>query len=258
MKMKMKKESKKIEMLAQPNDVTCGPTCLHAIYHFYGVEISLNEVIKSVEYLETGGTLSVLLGLHALNMGFEVTINVLDLQVFDPTWFMQETNLIEKLESQMKYKKSKKLHLASHAYIKFLEQGGKIISRDISSRFLKNAFEQYGPILSGLSSTYLYRSARECTDENDQSYYDDIKGEPCGHFVVLNGYCGDSKMISVADPYSKNPYAERYYEVRVSRLINAILLGELTYDANLLFIKPKSKSKNISKNKKKINQMKEK
>jgi hypothetical protein len=240
---KRKLESKKIEILAQPNDVTCGPTCLHAIYHFYGLDISLSRVIKEVEYLETGGTLSVLLGLHGLSLGFDVTINVLDMQIFDPTWFMQETNLIEKLEAQMKHKRSKKLHLASHAYIKFLEQGGEIISRDISSRFLKNSFEQYGPILSGLSSTYLYRCARECTDENDLSYYDDLKGEPCGHFVVLNGYCRDSKMILVADPYSKNPYAERYYEVRVSRLINSILLGELTYDANLLFIRPKKLSK---------------
>lgn len=235
----MKNHKKPITMLAQPDDVTCGPTCLQAIYHFYGDTISLNQVIAEVEYLETGGTLAVLLGLHAISRGYEVTINVLDLEIFDPTWFVHETNLIEKLEAQMMYKKSRKLQLASKAYIKFLKLGGKVISKDISSRFLKESFEKYGPVLSGLSSTYLYRCSRDLTDENDVSHPDDIRGVHSGHFVVLNGYCRSSKKVLVADPYSKNPHETLYYEVRISRLINAILLGELTYDANLLFIKPK-------------------
>jgi hypothetical protein len=239
-----KKDKKKIAMLPQPNDVTCGPTCLHAIYHFHGDLISLDQIISEVEYLETGGTLAVLLGLHALNRGYEVIINVLDLELFDPTWFIQPTDLIEKLEAQMLYKKSKKLQLASKAYIKFLKLGGKVISRDISSRFLKESFDRYGPILSGLSSTYLYRCSRDLTDENDVSHPDDIRGVHSGHFVVLDGYCSQSKKVLVADPYSKNPHAELHYQVRISRLINAILLGELTYDANLLFISPKEKSKN--------------
>jgi hypothetical protein len=143
----------------------------------------------------------------------------------------------------MRYKKSRKIQQASAAYIDFLRQGGKVISKDISSRFLKECFDRYGPVLSGLSSTYLYRSSRELTDENDCCVYDDVRGYPSGHFVVLGGYGSSAKTILVADPYSKNPHAKLYYEVRVSRLINAILLGELTYDANLLFIKPRKKIK---------------
>jgi hypothetical protein len=239
----MKTHKKEVVMLPQPNDVTCGPTCLHAIYYFYNDQVSLSQVIKEVQYLETGGTLAVLLGLHALKRGYDVTINVLDMDIFDPTWFVSEVDLIEKLELQMRYKKSRKIQQASIAYIEFLKQGGKVISKDISSRFLKESFDRYGPVLSGLSSTYLYRSSRELTDENDSCVYDDVRGYPSGHFVVLGGYGSSAKTILVADPYSKNPHAKLYYEVRVSRLINAILLGELTYDANLLFIKPKKKIK---------------
>jgi hypothetical protein len=45
----------------------------------------------------------------------------------------------------------------------------------------------------------------------------------------------------VADPLQDNPlYGEHYYEVGVDRLVGAILLGILTYDANLLVIAPRT------------------
>ena len=41
----------------------------------------------------------------------------------------------------------------------------------------------------------------------------------------------------IADPYQDNPYSkDLYYHVPVGRLINAIMLGIVTYDANLLII----------------------
>ena len=44
----------------------------------------------------------------------------------------------------------------------------------------------------------------------------------------------------MADPYQDNPLGEdRYYQVPVGRLINSILLGIVTYDANLLIISKK-------------------
>jgi hypothetical protein len=43
--------------------------------------------------------------------------------------------------------------------------------------------------------------------------------------------------VLVADPYQDNPYSsDLYYHVPVGRLINAIMLGIVTYDANLLII----------------------
>lgn len=230
---------KRLKMLSQPNDLTCGPTCLHAIYHFYQDFADLDQIISEVEYLESGGTLAVFLGIHALKRGYDVTMNVLDLNIFDPTWFIKKTDLIKKLEAQIAYKSKQKIKLASQAYIDFLKLGGHIISEDLSSPFLKASLEDYGPILTGLSATYLYRCAREVAGNHEISCYDDIRGEPMGHFVVLNGYQEKSKTMLVADPYGANPQAKHYYQVRISRLINAILIGELTFDANLVFIRPK-------------------
>jgi hypothetical protein len=73
------------EMLAQPDDTTCGPTCLHAIYRYHGREVPLRQLIDEVPKLETGGTLGVLLALDALNRGYQATIYSYNLQIFDPT-----------------------------------------------------------------------------------------------------------------------------------------------------------------------------
>ena len=94
------------------------------------------------------------------------------------------------------------------------------------------------PILVGLSSTYLYQTAREYGPFDD---YDDVRGEPQGHFVVLCGYDKAEKHVRVADPLLPNPMTgdSQYYNVSMDRLIAAIMLGIVTYDANLLVIEPK-------------------
>ena len=74
---------------AQPNDETCGATCLHAVYRYYDLDISLDEVIRGVERSYSGGTLGSLLGCHALQQGFKATIYVSNVKVFDPTWFKE-------------------------------------------------------------------------------------------------------------------------------------------------------------------------
>ena len=77
--------------------------------------------------------------------------------------------------------------------------------------------------------------ARERDDE-----YDDLAGRMAGHFVVVSGYDRDTKTVSVSDPLQDNPSLKgRYYRVRIERILNAVLLGIVTYDANLLMIRPR-------------------
>ena len=93
--------------------------------------------------------------------------------------------------------------------------------------------------MTGLSATYLYRCAREFGPNCD---LDDIRGVPAGHFVVLCGYDEKNRTVLVADPFLAHPFGpDHYYEVDAERVIRAILLGVLTYDANLLIIQPRRK-----------------
>lgn len=46
---------------------------------------------------------------------------------------------------------------------------------------------------------------------------------------------------NITDPILPNPFGEcRYYNVEIERVINAILLGIITIDANLMIITPLS------------------
>jgi hypothetical protein len=225
-------------MLPQPDLFTCGPTSLHAVYRFYNDEIPLHQVIAETGRLDDGGTLGVLLGSHALKRGYTATIYTFNLTVFDPTWFgVEKVDLTAKLKAQMQVKKEEKLQLASRAYIEFLSQGGKIRMKDLTAGLLRHYLRRSFPILTGLSATYLYQCARE-TGVFPQP--DDILGLATGHFVVLCGYDEIERMAHVADPFLPNPLgSDHYYEVDLDRLVCAILLGVLTYDANFLIIRPK-------------------
>ncbi|MBN1522622.1 MAG: peptidase-C39 like family protein [Candidatus Aureabacteria bacterium] len=232
-----------IKIMTQPDDSTCGPTCLQAVYNFYGDTISLQNVIHEVSYLEDGGTLAVFLACHALKRGYQAKLYTYDLKVFDPTWFLQKkTSVKEKLRLQLQAKKVGKIKRATKAFIEFIELGGQLFFENLTSALLRTYFQRKIPILAGLSATYLYQSAREKTLENLRNVVDDIEGSPVGHFVVLCGYDEVKKHIIVADPYRENPVSKNNnYSVKVERLINAILLGIVTYDANLLIIQPGKK-----------------
>jgi len=233
----MKKKNLRLEMLPQPDETTCGPTCLHAIYDYYGEEIPLQQVISEVPRLEGGGTLAVLLAIHALKKGYGATIYTYNLHLFDPSWFDGEgSDLAAKLKEQANTQQDKRLRDATEAYLEYLELGGKILFKDLTPTLLRDYLEESIPILTGLSATYLYREPREDAGANKS---DDIKGEPVGHFVVLSGFDKKHDTIHVADPLHTNiRFRRQYYDVRVARVISSILLGIVTYDANLLIIEP--------------------
>jgi len=223
----------------QPSETTCGPSCLHALYSYYGDTISLDDVIREVRYLEEGGTLAVFLACHALKRGYSARMYTYNLRVFDPTWFVPErVDLRMKLRAQSEAKNIPKIRTATEGYLEFLDLGGEILFEDLTTSLIRRHLKRGRPILTGLSSTYLYRSPREYGPKVED---DDIRGVPAGHFVVLCGYHKEERTVLVADPYVPNPYSDHNrYIVGIDRVLCSILLGVLTYDANLLVIKPKN------------------
>jgi hypothetical protein len=221
---------------AQPDTTTCGPTCLHAVYRHFGDDIELTRVIDEIHRLDHGGTLDVFLANHALARGYRAVIHTWNLEVFDPTWFAgPKVDLSECLRRQAAFKQREKLSIATDGYLEYLASGGRIRFDDLNRALLRRLLSDGHPVLTGLSATYLYRGAREWGPEDAD---DDIRGEPVGHFVVLAGYRRETREVIVADPTSPNPQGSQVYSVHIDRVIGAILLGALTYDANLLVIRP--------------------
>ena len=234
-----------LNIKAQPDDVTCGPTCLHGVYQYYNDDIPLKQVIKEVKQLDTGGTIAVLLANHALKRGYNATIYTYNLSTFDPSWFRQKTDLPTKLQEQLKSRpKDIRLKEATAGYLQFLSNGGKLKFEELTPALIRKYLNKRIPILTGLSATYLYESPRE-TGEFITSTgqfiirYDDVKGIPTGHFVIINGFSRKQRLAYIADPLDPNPLENQYYQVTFQKLINSIMLGVMTYDANLLIVYPK-------------------
>jgi hypothetical protein len=227
-----------LNILPQPDEITCGPTCLQAVYGYFGDDMPLEQVIAEVPMLEGGGTLGVWLACHALRRGYRAKIYTFKLQLFDPTWLVPGgPDIVECLKAQMAVKKNPKLHTASKAYLEYFRLGGRLYMEDLTPALVRRFLKRNLPIITGLSSTYLYQSPREFGPNCD---YDDVKGEPSGHFVVLCGYDRFTRQVMVADPLHTNPLGgSQKYSSPIARVINAILLGVLTYDGNLIILEPR-------------------
>ncbi|MCB2154987.1 C39 family peptidase [bacterium] len=223
------------QIQAQPNETTCGATCLHAVYRYFGDDIPLNNLVEEVPQLEGGGTLAAFLGCHALKRGYRARIYTYNLKAFDPTWFSKDdVDLRERLKAQLEFKHSRKLRVVTRGYREFLKLGGKIHFEDLRTSLIRRFLKKGIPIITGLSATYLYRIPREFGPKADS---DDLRGEPSGHFVVLCGYDSATHEVVVADPLRPNPPFQRHvYRIEIERVICAILLGILTDDANLLVL----------------------
>jgi hypothetical protein len=231
----------RVQRFLQPDDVTCGPTCLRKVYDFYGMEVELGEVLGEIDRNEDGGTLAVFLGISALNRGFRARIYAYDMRIFDPSWFrLPAAELREKVVARMPFLTYAKTLRAAQAYRQFLEQGGEIEFDELTPGLLKSILDRNHPVLAGLSATYLYRFTRERWDEESgKPVDDDLRGSPTGHFVVIVGYEQWGRAFSLRDPSEHVPVSpDGRQVVDAQRLINAILLGDLTYDAVLLEIWP--------------------
>lgn len=230
-----------VKMLPQPDETTCGPTCLHAIYRYWGEDEGLINVIGRSRRLEQGGTFAVFLACDALRKGYEATIYTYNLMVFDPAWFKTGANIRERLQRQRDAKDDARLWHATDGYLEFLSLGGRLRLADLSRHLIRGILRRNVPILTGLSSTYLYRTMREYGPRDEP---DDVHGYPAGHFVVISGYNRPKRTLLVADPYGPNPYGGQHeYWMNIDRVLGAVLLGIVTHDANLLVIHPRRKRK---------------
>jgi hypothetical protein len=222
---------------SQPDDETCGPTCLNAVYRYFNDPLPFAQLSQEIPRLPHGGTLGCLLACHALRRGYKTRLYTYDMKTFDPTWLVADHAFLpEKLRLQMQAKPDAKLQQVSQAYIDYLALGGTVRFEDLSRALIRRPLTKGLPIIAGLSSTYLYREMRDIPTTNEAN---DIQGQPGGHFVVLHGYNHTHGTVLVADPYGNNPLTGmNEYEIPIDRVICAILLGIVTYDANLLILEP--------------------
>ncbi|TFW04959.1 hypothetical protein E4K72_11930 [Oxalobacteraceae bacterium OM1] len=231
-----------VKILPQPDETTCGPTCLHTVYRYWDDNEPLEDVITRTGRLEHGGTFAVFLACDALRKGYSATIYTYNLNVFDPSWFTRrDVDIADRLRRQREVKMDYRLQHATTGYLEFLKLGGRLRLMDLTRGLIHGHLRRGMPIITGLSSTYLYRVPREYGPDDQP---DDVRGIPAGHFVVIAGYDRPRRRVLVMDPYQANPYASNHeYWLSLERVVAAVHLGIVTHDANLLIIQRPSGSR---------------
>ena len=177
------------------------------------------------------------LGCDALRNGYRARIYTYNITVFDPTWFTRpRVDIAARLVRQRELKRDARVRNGTDGYLEFLRLGGRLRLASLSPRLLRSILRCRLPILTGLSSTYLYRSIRERVEDGAP---DDAGGHPAGHFVVIAGFDEARRRVLVVDPYQPNPYGPAHeYWIGIDRVLASILLGIVTHDANLLVVYP--------------------
>jgi hypothetical protein len=223
-----------VDVEQQPDDESCGITCLQAIFRYYHHEVQLDQLRQEVEHWQSGGTVSVNLARNAIDHGFDATVYSYNIQIFDPTWrHLPVEALADKLKQRQRRIRSKKQKKVIGFYLDFLRKGGTIKFDDLDEELFNRLFLARTPIIVGLSATYLYQSMRETPNCDD----DDIIGNPVGHFVVVAGWDADSRTVLVQDPLQRNPISKTgTYTLPFTKFSNAVMLGALTYDENMLVL----------------------
>lgn len=218
----------------QPDDESCGITCLKAIYDYYAHPVTLAKLRNEIEHWRTGGTVSVNLARHALAQGFDAEIYTYNVKIFDPTWkALPSGELAGKLRERHRRVRGKKQKEVIRYYQDFLKRGGRVRFDDLDEELMERLFRRHTPVICGLSATWLYQQPRE-THDNEE---DDVAGNPVGHFVVVGGWDAAARMVTIHDPLRRNPFSETgTYRLPFAKFSNAVMLGILTYDENLLAI----------------------
>ncbi len=235
-----------VQRIVQPDDTTCGPTCLAQVMRAFGADVDVPSLAASLCRNPDGGTLAVHLGQLALDRGWRARLYPFGMRVFDPTWWEVDLDRIAALLGA----RAHALPAGSArdevlAWQRFVASGGRLGFHEPSPELFVDILATGRPVICGLNATRLYREPRTIPETNAS---DPVHGWPAGHFVTVVGYTGGGRHLHVVDPSPDAPFdagGARHgdrrlgrYPLPSDRLIHAILLGDVTRDAVLLEVWP--------------------
>ena len=233
----------------KPNE--CLPACLQAIFEYYQIKISEEEIIEKIsknsfklyDWDFQAGKLIIEKGLKA-----EIYSNVT--LIFDPSWYnISRKTLIKKVKKLIIFFKKRnenfekdpmkwgnffcpskwmaqQLVKEAETLLVFLKSGGTINFSPISKELIIKLIDLKTPVITHHNPTLLHRMKRRYNNQSD-----DIKGNTWGHAIIISGYTNDEFIIN--DPAGLTYEGSLVYKVNKDLLLESIL----RYNSQLLVIK---------------------
>jgi hypothetical protein len=206
------------------------------LLNFYGLRVTLDQLKAEVPvYVNKKGVpLGTSIGHMAAGFivkGFETTLHVTDVQIFDQSWSgLSSPQIIDKLRHRRKFIKhptydDEAMDVIFDGYTLFLEQGGTVVFPVVDEKYLVYLLKQ-GPVYAVVNFAYLNQVSKFTFDRKTKKVVaDDVSGVSGTHVVVVAG-------IREGEVYLVDPdilYGGKRW-VQTSRFIAAHYLAETDFD----------------------------
>ena len=199
---------------------TCGPVCLLNIYKEIGIETDLKTILKELKINDKTTTYPAQLGTHLLSKGLNPILINSTPQTVSPSWEnLSEKDVTAKLEQWIKINKKNKWLKSVKWLISYLKKGGKLKIADLTTSLIDRYLNEGYKVICCLEESWIWGERKI----EEKAVFDDIKGSPRGHFIILYSHTGNEYLVS--DPFPtgmKNK--EGLYKLNKDKLLVATLV----------------------------------
>ncbi len=202
----------------------CGPVSTYNIHKYFGTKITLPEILKDLGVTLKSLTFPSQLANHLRRQSYIVEVLTSCSYVVSPQWMGKpSSSIIDQLTKWCGYNKKSTWLKGATLLLEYMKDGGKVTVLNLTTKVLDDYLDQGYVILACLEESWLW-GKRKIADKN---IFDDVKGNPRGHFVVL--YDKNDHDYRVSDPYPTGlPGREGTYTVSKDTVLTSILLWGAT------------------------------
>lgn len=221
----------------------CVQTCASLLLNYYGVKKDSSEIKEEVPIYTTSkgepiGSSIGHIASYFLKCGFDTTMHINDLLIFDRTWDgFSSQEILKKLDKRKKfiqhpvYKKDE-FNMIFDGYSQFIKKGGSLDFSVITNDYLYSLLLN-GPIFTVVNYQFLHSSAKTIYNKKDKSFDEDpIRGYASTHVVITAGY--ENNHYTIIDPDIKRGGT---HQIRTDHLLGAFYLAQIDMDNILITLK---------------------
>ncbi|MBD3280341.1 hypothetical protein GF389_02360 [Candidatus Dojkabacteria bacterium] len=210
----------------------CGPLCLVNIFENLGDKALVEDIMEDLGVTENEITYLPQLALYAHKNNLKIKYLQSNPREISPNWKGLESDkyleTLKKFQEEMDKESIWKKNLKF--LIEYIEAGGEIEVDDLSREKISQYLAEGYVVLAAVEQTWLWGKRKV----KGKIEYDDLKGKPSGHFVVIYKEDGDDFLVS--DPYPTGLEGkEGLY--RVSK--DTMLVSILVWGAQMIGVKSK-------------------
>lgn len=208
---------------------SCGPICLKNIYEYFGLDVPIDDIFKSLKVTKSDTTYLPQLATDVISRGLDSVIVTSYSASVSPDWEEKSAQeVLSRLEEWVKHNPNDKFIVDATHLRDYLRAGGKIVVTDLSTTLIDKYLDEGYKAVVCLEESWLWGHRKL----DKMAQFDDIRGHARGHIVVV--YDSTDTEYIVSDPYPTGlPGREGLYPVPKDKLFISMAM----WNTEVLMIK---------------------